>query len=167
MENRGRTEKNYKKGVKEAVKQFRSERIDGAKRPVECGNRKTMKERGELPNEEGDVVREHKTMHEEDFWSSWLREDEKSKEERKVEAEGKGEVEGEKRKREGEKEDNETVTVERRCEGLVSVEAFEIFLSRGRCGDAEMCPGKTSWTILRTCLIVSLILVRMCWWCLM
>ena len=27
-------------------------------------------------------------MHEEDFWSSWLKEDEKSKEERKVEAEG-------------------------------------------------------------------------------
>ena len=44
---------------------------------------KTMKERGELPNEEGDIVRESKAMHEEDFWSSWLREDEKSKEERK------------------------------------------------------------------------------------
>ena len=26
-----------------------------------------MKERGELPNEEGDVVREYKAMHEEDF----------------------------------------------------------------------------------------------------
>ena len=65
----------------------------------------TMKERGKLPNEEGDVVREYKAMHEEDFWSSWLREDEKSKEEREVEAEKKGEVEGEKRKREKEKEE--------------------------------------------------------------
>ena len=40
---------------------------------------KTMKERGDLPHEEGDVVRAHKAMHE----------DEKSKEERKAEAEGK------------------------------------------------------------------------------
>ena len=30
---------------------------------------KTMKERGELSNEEGDVARESKAMHEEDFWS--------------------------------------------------------------------------------------------------
>ena len=90
-----------------------------------------IKERGELSNEDGDVVREYKAMHEEDFWSSWLREDEKSKEERKAEAEGKGEEEGEKRKREEEKEENETVTVKRRCEGFVSVEAFE-FLSKRR-----------------------------------
>ena len=97
-----------------------------------------MKERGELPNEEGDVVREFKAMHEEDFWSSWLREDEK---EREAEAEGKGEEEGEKRKREEEIEENETVTVERRCVGFVSLEAFEIF-SQGR--DLESC-GDLSW----------------------
>ena len=60
-----------------------------------------MRERGEWPNEGGDVVREYKAMHDEGFWSSWLREDEKSKE-RKAEAEGKGEEEGEKRKREEE-----------------------------------------------------------------
>ena len=47
-----------------------------------------MKERGELPYEGVDVVREYKAMHGEDFWSSWLREDDKSKE-RKAEAEGK------------------------------------------------------------------------------
>ena len=41
---------------------------------------KIMKERGELPNEVGDVVREYRAMHVENFWSSWLREDEKSKE---------------------------------------------------------------------------------------
>ena len=40
-----------------------------------------MKERGELPNEEGDVVREYRAMHEENFWSSWLREDERGREE--------------------------------------------------------------------------------------
>ena len=75
-----------------------------------------MKERGELPNEEGDVVRENKAMHQEDFWSSWLRDGEKSKEERTAEAEVKGEEEEGKRQREEEKEENETGTVKRRCE---------------------------------------------------
>ena len=36
-----------------------------------------MKERGELPNEEGDAVREYKVMHEENYWSNSLREDER------------------------------------------------------------------------------------------
>ena len=48
---------------------------------------------------------------------------------------------GEKRKREEEKEDYKTETVKRRCEGLVSVEAFEIF-SQGE--DLESC-GDLSW----------------------
>ena len=34
---------------------------------------------------------------------------------------------GEKRRREGEKDENETGTCKRRCEGSVSVEAFDIF----------------------------------------
>ena len=41
-----------------------------------------MKERGQLPDEEGDAAREYKAMHEENFWSSWLRGDERGKEER-------------------------------------------------------------------------------------
>ena len=51
------------------------------------------------PNVEGDAVREYQAMHEEDFWSSWLREDERSKEERKAKTERKEEEQGEKRKR--------------------------------------------------------------------
>ena len=78
-------------------------------------------------------------MHEEDFWRSWLREDKKSKEESEVEAEAKGEEEGEKRKREEEFEGDATGTVERRCEGLVSVEAFEIFSQGERCGELQRC----------------------------
>ena len=50
---------------------------------------KIIKERGELPNEEGDVVKEYEAMHEEDFWSSWLREDERGGEERMAKAERK------------------------------------------------------------------------------
>ena len=76
----------------------------------------------------GVVVKEYRAMHEEDFWSRWLREDEKSKEERKAEAAGKGEEEEEKGKKEEEKEETETVTVKRRCEGFVSVEAFDILV---------------------------------------
>ena len=67
-----------------------------------------MKERWEMPNEESDAVRDFQDMHEEDFWSNWLREDEKSKEERKAESQGKEEEKGETRKREEEKEENET-----------------------------------------------------------
>ena len=48
---------------------------------------------------------------------------------------------GEKRKREEEKEENVTVTVKRRCEGFVSVKAFEIF-GQGR--DLESDEG-LSW----------------------
>ena len=34
---------------------------------------KVLRDRGALPNEEGDVIREYKAMHEEHFLSSWLR----------------------------------------------------------------------------------------------
>ena len=80
-------------------------------------------------------------MLEENFWSNWLREDERGKEERTAKAEKNEEGKGETRKREEEKEENETETVKRRCGGSVSVEAFEIF-SQG--GDLESC-GDVSW----------------------
>ena len=51
-------------------------------------------------------MREYEAMHEEHFWSSWLREDEKSTEERQAEAEGEGEEKWEKKKRKEEKERN-------------------------------------------------------------
>ena len=50
---------------------------------------------------------------------------------------------GEKRIREEEKEENESVTVKRRCEGLVSVEAFEIFSQMETRRVAEMFRGGT------------------------
>ena len=95
---------------------FETEGLTAQRGLRKLATEKTMKKRGDLPNEERDVVREFKAVHEEDFWSSRLRESEKSKGESKVEDEGKREVEGEKRKREEEKEENETVTVEKRCE---------------------------------------------------
>ena len=94
-----------------------------------------MKERGELPNVEGDAVRriEHKAVHDENFWSTWLREDSRGKEERKARAEKNEEEKGE--KREEEKEENERRTVNRRCEGFVSVVPFENLWPRERSGE--------------------------------
>ena len=37
--------------------------------------KESRERRGELPKEKGDAVREYKAMHEENFLSSWLRED--------------------------------------------------------------------------------------------
>ena len=91
-----------------------------------------MKERGELPNEVGDAVSEYVAMHEENFWSSWLREDERGKEERMAKAEKNEEERCEKMKREEEKEENETGTLRRRREGFVSVEAFNFKFFRSR-----------------------------------
>ena len=91
----------------------------------------------------------------------------RSKEERKAEAEGKGEKGGEKRKREEEKEENETWTVKEDVRVLFLWKPLK-FLVKGEIRRVvEMFLGKTSWTILRTCLIVSLIFVRMSVWCLM
>ena len=65
------------------------------------------------------------------------------------------------------KEENETGTVKRRCEGLVSVEAFEI-LGKGEIWRVVVIfLGKTPWRILGIGLIVSLFRVRVCGWCLM
>ena len=77
---------------------------------------KMLQDRGALPKEEGDIFREHKAMHEENFPSSWLREDVEDKEEsrRKVNEQGdqrRGEQKG---KREGEKGEYQTV-VKGRC----------------------------------------------------
>ena len=64
-----------------------------------------LQDRGALPKEEGDTIRECKAMHEENFLSSWLRdyEEGKRKSKMKVDKEVKAEV-GKKRKRVEEKE---------------------------------------------------------------
>ena len=62
-----------------------------------------MKDRGALPEGERDVIREFQAMHEENFLSSWLREDGKNKEERIMEVDKETEEEtGRKRMRRGE-----------------------------------------------------------------
>ena len=107
-----------------------------------------------LPNEEGDAVREYRAVHEENFWSSWLREEEGSKEERTAQAEKKEEQRGEKRQREEEKEENETETVKRRCGVLFWWRPWKFEVKGETWRVAELFPGKTSWWSLRTCLTV-------------
>ena len=102
-----------------------------------------LHDRGALPREEGDVVREYKAMHEENFSSSWPRADVEGKEEgRKLNKVTREEVSG-KRKREGEKIEDETVAGKRRCSNPVSDEAFDIF-SQGE--DSDICG--ISWSDL-------------------
>ena len=50
---------------------------------------KMLQDRGALPEEEGDISRDYKAMHEEHFSSSWLREDVGGKEERRKDREEK------------------------------------------------------------------------------
>ena len=78
--------KNTRKEYKRLLNKFEMEGLMAQKGLWNLAKEKTKKESGELPNEEGDVVRECNAMHEEDFWRSWLRGDEKSKEEREAEA---------------------------------------------------------------------------------
>ena len=69
-----------------------------------------LQDRGALPKEEGDVIREFKATQDENFLSSWLKEDGKNKEGkiREVDKETTEET-GQKRMREEEKGENETV----------------------------------------------------------
>ena len=67
-------------------------------------------------------MKEDEAMHEEDFWSSWLREDERGEEERTAKAQRNEEEKVEKRKREEEK----ASTKRRRSKEVVMV----VFLLR-------------------------------------
>ena len=120
---------------------------------------KIMKERGELPNEEGDAVREYRVLHEENFWSSCRREDERGKEERMAEAEKNEEENGQKRTNRGESKENvRDVFLWRPLESSVKRKIWRVVV---------VFLGEISWRGLRVCLIVSPILVRMCVWCLL
>ena len=70
-ENRKITRKEYQR----LLNKFEMEGLMAQKGPWNLAKEKVTKERGELPNEEGDAVREY----EENFWSNWLSEDERGK----------------------------------------------------------------------------------------
>ena len=127
-----------------------------------------LQDREPLPQEEGDVTREYKAMHEENFLSSWLREDGNEKEERimKIGKKTKEEI-GEKRRREEEKE-NETRSVKMKMCPFLFLGGLQYIQSRVRSGDLW-------WSFLGGLLDLSDresevwmdVSVRMCVWCLM
>ena len=83
-----------------------------------------LQDRGALLKEEGDVIREYKAVHEENFLNSWLSEDVEGKEERQKGGQGdqrRGEQKEEKRRRERRGPNGGCLK-----EG-VSTEAFDIF----------------------------------------
>ena len=88
--------------------------------------KRMLEDRGALPKEDGDLLRENQAMHEGNFPSSWLREDvEREEEERKrlnKGAEEKEESNSGKRVVEGERE---RVEIKRRCLDRRSSEVFE------------------------------------------
>ena len=109
---------------------------------------KALQEKGALPREEGDTIREYTAMHEEKFLSSCLREDGRVRQKEKRKWTMKSErTQVKMGKRVREKEEDETV-VKRNCANTVSVEAFDIFSQRENsecdsCGANSDCESGT------------------------
>ena len=127
-----------------------------------------LQDSGALSEEEGDVIRAYKAMHEEVFLSSWLREEGEVKEERLMEMykEIEEETSNNKTREEG-KEENDTMSAKED----VSVRFLRrplVFLVKAKIGRVVMVYlEKIRWRSLMTCLIVILRLGRMGARCLM
>ena len=68
MESGWRQEKSHKEGVQEVEGRLGRRRLHDPKRALEHNEKKRMLEdRGAMPREEGDLVREYKDVHEENF----------------------------------------------------------------------------------------------------
>ena len=79
----GQKKRITRKEYQRLVNKFEMEGFVAQKGLWNLAREKNLRERGELPKEEGDAVREHKAMREEKFLSSWLREDGRERERRK------------------------------------------------------------------------------------
>ena len=102
--------KNWKSEGKR--REYKKELLEKVKESVERAREKMLQDRGALPNEEGDIVREYKAMHEEHFLSSWLREDVEGRKDREEKAR---EEESRNGKRKVGREEEKAVVVTRRC----------------------------------------------------
>ena len=83
-ENQGRKEKKRitRKEYQRLFNKFYMEGLMAQEGLWKLAKEKITKERGELLDEVGDAVREYRAMHEGNFWSSWLKEDEAKRRER-------------------------------------------------------------------------------------
>ena len=120
--------------------------------------KKIFRERGELPKEEGDAVREYKALHEENFLSSWLREDVRGREEKTAKVSEKNEGERVKRGKEKRRKNRtKTERVKRRWEVCLLWKPLKSFVKVEIWRVVVVFLGRTSWRSMRTCLTVSLI----------
>ena len=95
---------------------IRNGRIHDTERSVDICQRKHVGDRGALLEEEGDLVREYQALNEDNFQSSWLREDVEGIEERRKEMDKKArEEEGSSVKREVEREEETTCNFDDLC----------------------------------------------------
>ena len=81
----GQKEKITRKEYQRLLNKFEMEGFVAQKGLWNLFGEKVLRKRGALPKEEGDVIREYKAAHEENFLSSWLREDGKKKKDRRLE----------------------------------------------------------------------------------
>ena len=91
---------------------------------MELGKRENNQRR-KLLDEEGDAVREYKAMHEENFWSSWPKEERKVKRKEKPKLREKWKKREKEEKRRGERRERNDAEEDVRV--FVSVEAIEIW----------------------------------------
>ena len=96
-----------RKGYQRLFNKFEMEGLHGAKRVLESRKKQSFARLSALPREEVDTIREFQALHEENFLSSWLREDGKGKTKREVEVEVDREVKEDGGKKKGKKHQGE------------------------------------------------------------
>ena len=124
---KGKKERVTRKECKRLREEFEVGGFMAQKGLCNIATKRMLEDRGALPREDGDLLREYQAMHEENFLSSWLGKDVEGKEEerkrlneeatREESKSGKREVEGER----------ERVEIKRRCVDRVSTEVSEDF----------------------------------------
>ena len=71
----GRKRRITRKECQRLLNKFEMEGFMAQKGLWNLAREKILRERGALPMEEGDAIREYKAVHEDNFLSSWLREE--------------------------------------------------------------------------------------------
>ena len=113
------TRKEYQRLLNNFEMEGFRKRFHGAKKDCGISLEKRCQDSGALPKEEGDVIRKYKAMHEDNFLSSWLREEGKDKEEINIEIDKETQEETSKtRMIEEKKEENETVSAKKKVWGF-------------------------------------------------
>ena len=154
--NEGEKKRITREEFQRLLNNFEMECSTAQRRLWKLAKEKIRKETGELPNEEGDAVSVYKAMHEENFWSNWLRkmrevkrnEPQKPRRVKKKRVNIGKEKRRKKRTKRGRSKEDVRVSFRwRPLKFLVKEKIWRV---------AEMSPGNTSWRNLGIGLIVNL-----------